>query len=153
SNAVGQIHNGADDNASGTAAVLEIAEAIAAGPPTKRTLVFAAWCGEEKGLIGSEFFAEHPLWDLGRIACCVNLDMVGRYRAATDKDAGLFACGMPAAVGTEEAVTRLAAAHQLKITPSWEAWEQSDQLSFYLKKVPSLFLHTGVHADYHRPTD
>jgi hypothetical protein len=149
----GRIHNGADDNASGTAALLEIAEAMAAGPATKRTLLFAAWCGEEKGLVGSRYFVEHPLWDLGRIACCVNLDMVGRYRDAAATDDGLYVCGMPAAIGTEEPVTRLAAAHKLKMTPSWEAWEQSDQLSFYLKSVPSLFLHTGLHADYHRPSD
>ncbi len=152
-NAVGQIHNGADDNASGTAALLEIAENMAAGPPTKRSIVFAAWCGEEKGLIGSEFFCAQPSWPLDKIACCVNLDMVGRYRDAEPKDSGLFAEGMAAAVGTQEPVMRLAAAHQLKATESWEAWEQSDHFSFYRKEVPSLFLHTGIHGDYHRPSD
>jgi len=152
--AAGQIHNGADDNASGTAAVLEIAEAMAAGAPTKRTLVFAAWCGEEKGLIGSEWFTEHPLWDLSKIAVCVNLDMVGRYRDATPKDMGLIAEGSQTAVGTVDAIKRLADAKKLRCTTeSWEAWEQSDHAAFYAKGVPSLFLHTGVHADYHGPTD
>ncbi len=60
---------------------------------------------------------------------------------------------MPTALGTEEPVLRLAKAHGLRTTQSWEAWEQSDHFSFYRKGVPSLFLHTGVHADYHRPSD
>jgi hypothetical protein len=153
SNSVGQIHNGADDNASGTAALLEVAEAMSAGKPCKRTVVFAAWSGEEKGLIGSEFFCEHPLWDLAKIAVVVNMDMLGRYRDAAAGDSGLFAEGMPTASGTEEPVLRLAKAHGLKTTVSWEAWEQSDHFSFYRKGVPSLFLHTGIHADYHRPSD
>jgi Peptidase family M28/PA domain/PDZ domain len=153
SKSTGQIHNGADDNASGTAALLEVAEAMAAGPATKRTLIFAAWCGEEKGLLGSDWFADHPLWDLSKVAVCINLDMVGRYRDAEPKDSGLFACGMPTALGTDEPVARLAAAYKLKLTPSWDAWEQSDHFSFYKKGVPSLFLHTGLHLDYHRPSD
>jgi hypothetical protein len=152
--AAGQIHNGADDNASGTAAVLEVAEALAAGPPMKRSVVFAAWCGEEKGLIGSLWFTEHPLWDLSKIAICVNLDMVGRYREATPKDAGLIAEGSATAVGTVDAIKRLAAAQKLRCTTdSWEAWEQSDHAAFYAKGVPSLFFHTGLHPDYHTPTD
>jgi len=153
SNSVGQIPNGADDNASGTAALLELAEAMSAGAPCKRTVIFAAWCGEEKGLIGSEYFCEHPLWDLTKIACSINMDMLGRYRDAAAGDAGLFAEGMPTAVGTDEPVARLAEAYKLKMTRSWEAWEQSDHFSFYRKGVPSLFLHTGIHADYHRPSD
>jgi len=153
SNSVGQIHNGADDNASGTAALLEAAEAMA-GKPCRRTVIFAAWCGEEKGLIGSEFFCEHPLWDLSKIACCVNMDMVGRYRDAAPSDAGVFVEGTPSAVGTADAVERLAAARRLKCTTaSWDAWEQSDHFSFYAKGVPSLFVHTGLHGDYHRPSD
>lgn len=153
SNSAGQVHNGADDNASGTAALLEVAEAMASLPAPKRTVVFAAWCGEEKGLLGSEWFAEHPLWDLTKVAVCINMDMVGRYRAAAERDAGLFVCGMPTALGTEERVLRLAKAHDLKVTPSWDAWEQSDHFSFYRRGVPSLFLHTGLHLDYHRPSD
>jgi hypothetical protein len=153
SRSAGQIHNGADDNASGTAALLEVAEAMAVGPETKRTLVFAAWCGEEKGLIGSEHFAEKPLWDLTKIACVVNMDMVGRYRADAADDEGLCVGGMPTALGVEPAVRRLADAQKLKITPTWEAWEQSDHASFYDKGVPSLFLTTALHEDYHRPSD
>jgi hypothetical protein len=154
SGSVGQIHNGADDNASGTSALLEVAEAMAAAPATKRTLVFAAWCGEEKGLLGSEWFADHPLWDLSKIAVCINMDMVGRYRDANPKDAGLFVEGTPTASGTAEPVAQLAAAQGLRCTTaSWEAWEQSDHFTFYRRGVPSLFLHTGLHADYHRPGD
>jgi hypothetical protein len=126
---------------------------MSAGAPCKRTVIFAAWCGEEKGLIGSEYFCEHPLWDLTKIACSINMDMLGRYRDAAAGDAGLFAEGMPTAVGTDEPVARLAEAYKLKMTRSWEAWEQSDHFAFYLKGVPSLFLHTGLHDDYHRPSD
>jgi hypothetical protein len=82
------------------------------------------------------------------------MDMVGRYRDANPKDAGLYAEGTPTASGTLEPVARLAAAQGLRCTTaSWEAWEQSDHFAFYRKGVPSLFLHTGLHADYHRPGD
>ena len=154
SNSAGQVHNGADDNASGTAALLEAAEAFAAGPAARRTVIFAGWCGEEKGLLGSDWFAEHPLWDLSKVALVINMDMVGRYRDGAATDEGLIAEGTTTASGTAEPVARLAAAHKLKCTlDSWEAWEQSDHFSFYLKGLPSLFLHTGLHADYHRPSD
>jgi hypothetical protein len=152
--AAGQIHNGADDNASGTASVLEVAEALAAGPPTKRSIVFAGWCGEEKGLVGSAHFAKNPLWDLKNIAACVNLDMVGRYRDAAPQDAGLIVEGTSTAVGTADVVRRLAEQRKLRCTTdTWDAWEQSDHMSFYVLGVPSLFLHTGLHAEYHRPAD
>ena len=118
-----------------------LAEAIAGGPAPKRTVLFAAWCGEEKGLLGSEWFTDHPLWDLSKIAVCINMDMVGRYRDAAPKDAGLYAEGTPTASGTLEPVARLAAAEGLRCTTaSWEAWEQSDHFAFYLKGVPSLHL-------------
>jgi hypothetical protein len=149
----GQVHNGADDNASGTAAMIEVAEALAAGPPTKRSVVFAGWCAEERGLLGSEAFAGHPLWDLTRIAVVVNMDMVGRYRDAQPGDAGLTVGGMPTAAEVAAPMSRLAAVHGLRLTPSWQFFEQSDQFSFYRRGVPSLLLHTGLHADYHRAGD
>lgn len=148
----GEIHNGADDNASGTAALLEVAEAIAAGPPTKRSIVFAGWCGEEKGLVGSDHFCRNPAWDLAKVAVCVNLDMLGHYRD-DDEGKGLLVVGAPTGTGLEEAVARLAKEHSLRATATWEAWEQSDHFSFYRRKVPCLFLHTGLHPDYHRPGD
>lgn len=148
----GQIHNGADDNASGMAALLEVAEALAAGPAMKRSVVFAGWCGEEKGLVGSDHFCKKPTWDLAKVALCVNLDMVGRYRD-DDDHGGLLVCGAPTGTGLEDAVARAAKANDLRATASWEAWEQSDHFSFYRRKVPSLFLHTGLHPDYHRPGD
>ncbi len=149
----GQIHNGADDNASGTAALLEVAEAFAAGPPTKRSVIFAAWCAEEKGLVGSIEFTKKSPWPLAKVVACVNMDMVGRYRDATAEDGGLYVAGAPTGSGLEERVARLAQAQGLRATPTWDAWEQSDHYAFYAKDVPSVFVHTGLHDDYHRPGD
>jgi Zn-dependent M28 family amino/carboxypeptidase len=148
----GQIHNGADDNASGTSAMLEAAEAIAAGPATKRSIVFAAWCGEEKGLIGSAYWCDHPTWDLTKVVANVNLDMVGRYRDGDDDPRFQIEGGVTGS-GLEEMAHRIAKSHGLRSWSSWESWEQSDHFSFYAKKIPALFLHTGLHPDYHRPAD
>lgn len=149
----GQIHNGADDNASGTAALLEIAEHLAAGAASRRTIVFAGWCGEEKGLLGSEWFAAKPTFDLAEVSVNVNLDMLGRYRDTANDDQGLIVVGAPTGTGLLEETDAAAKGAGVKLSYSWEAWEQSDHFSLYMKKVPVLFLHTGLHSDYHRPGD
>jgi aminopeptidase YwaD len=149
----GEIHNGADDNASGTAALLEVAEHLAAAAPLRRTVLFAGWCGEEKGLVGSEFWCAHPTLDLSRVVANVNLDMVGRYRTEGEDAEGLSVVGAPTGTGLAEKAQAAAKATGTRITPSWDAWEQSDHFSLYQKKVPVLFLHTGLHPDYHRPAD
>jgi hypothetical protein len=149
----GSIHNGADDNASGTAAVLEAAEALSAAPPTKRSILVALWCGEEKGLVGSTIFTRDPAWELERITTCVNLDMVGRYQDDGEDTIGLNVGGASTGSGLEERVLRIGAAHGLKISQSWMAWNQSDHAPFYRAGVPALFLNTGLHSDYHRPGD
>ncbi|MCE9636074.1 MAG: M28 family peptidase [Planctomycetes bacterium] len=153
SNSGGQIHNGADDNASGTAALLEVAESLAAGPAMRRSVVFAGWCGEEKGLVGSEWWCAKPTWPLANVAANINLDMVGRYRDHGDDDSGLIVVGATTGTGFAEKVDAAAKAQSLRTTYSWEAWEQSDHFSLYQKKIPVLFLHTGLHPDYHRPAD
>lgn len=149
----GEVHNGADDNASGTAALLEVAEHLAAAEPLRRTVVFAGWCAEEKGLVGSEFWCKQPTVDLGRVVANVNLDMVGRYRTGGEDDVGLAVVGAPTGTGLAQAADAAAKATGTKITFTWEAWEQSDHFSLYQRKVPVLFLHTGLHPDYHKPGD
>ncbi len=148
----GQIHNGADDNASGTSAMLEAAEAIAAGPPTKRSIIVAGWCGEEKGLIGSAFWCKNPTWDITKVVANVNLDMVGRYRDGDD-DPWFQIEGGVTGTGLEELAHAAAKAEGLRSKSTWESWEQSDHFSFYQKKIPALFLTTGLHPEYHRPAD
>ncbi len=151
--AAGKIHNGADDNASGTAALLEIVEWLRAQPAPPRSIVVAAWCGEEQGLVGSRSYCDAPLWPLAKTVACVNLDMVGRYRDAEAGDEGLMIEGAPTGAGLDALVARVEAASGLRTTRSWEAWEQSDHFAFYAKRVPALFLTTGLHPEYHRPED
>ena len=149
----GKLHSGADDNASGTAALLEIAERLAAAPPTKRTLIFASWCGEEMGLIGSKHYTTKPLWKLEDTVACVNLDMVGRYDLTKKRGPGLSVGGVPTGSTFTEPVERLCKQYKLQFQHSWWGWGQSDQANFYRKGVPSLFFSTGLHPDYHRATD
>ncbi len=149
----GEIHNGADDNGSGTAAVLEAAEWLAAGPAPKRSVVIAFWCGEEKGLVGSRHYAEQPLWPLEKTIACLNLDMVGRYRADVDADPGIMIGGAPTGSTFTEIVERLATEAGARFTHTWQAWQQSDHYAFYAKGVPSLFFTTGMHPEYHRASD
>ncbi len=149
----GEIHNGADDNASGTAALLEIAEWLVAQPASKRSIVIAFWCGEEKGLVGSKYYAEHPTWPMEQTIACVNMDMVGRYRTDAETDGGLHLGGAPTGSTFTAIVEKLSAAAGARLTHTWQAWPQSDHYSFYAKDVPSLFFTTGLHPEYHRPAD
>jgi len=149
----GKIHNGADDNGSGTAAVLEIAEWLADQPPAKRSVVIAFWCGEEKGLVGSKHYASHPTWPLERTIACVNLDMVGRYRTEAPGDGGIHLGGAPTGSTFTDIVEGLSKQAGARLTHTWQAWPQSDHYSFYAKEVPSLFFTTGLHKEYHRPAD
>lgn len=149
----GEIHNGADDNASGTSALLEIAEALVAGERPRRSLVLAGWCAEEKGLIGSRAFVQSPPLALDRIVACLNLDMVGRYGGTGKLEPLVNVGGASTGEGLEERLLAAAATEELTVAQSWEAWPQSDHIWFYRSGVPSLFFHTGMHADYHRPGD
>ncbi len=145
----GEVHNGADDNASGTAALLEVAEHFAlGGKPPRRSLLFLAFSGEEKGLLGSARFVAAPLVPLDRVAAMVNLDMVGRYRA------GQFdVVGADSGTGLREAAKAAAEGLGLELNFTNSGMANSDGLSFYNAKVPTLFLFTGLHDDYHRPGD
>ncbi len=145
----GQIHNGADDNASGTAAMLEVAESFAmATDRPKRSLLFLAFSGEEKGLLGSMAYVKKPLFPVDRIAAMINLDMVGRYRPGQ-----LEAVAAETGSTLKEIVDRAAEGLGLEYRHTNEGLASSDGLSFYMAKVPTLFLFTGLHDDYHRPSD
>ncbi|MEQ1854423.1 MAG: M20/M25/M40 family metallo-hydrolase, partial [Chthoniobacteraceae bacterium] len=145
----GKIHYGADDNASGTAAVIEIAAALNKdAPKPKRGIIFALWSGEEIGLIGSHSFVEKPPVELAKVVAYVNFDMVGRL-----KENKLTM----QAVGSSKSWLRLlekrnvAAGFQLGLQE--DPYLPTDVTSFYPKRVPVLNFFTGSHEDYHRPSD
>jgi peptidase M28-like protein/PDZ domain-containing protein len=143
------IRNGADDNASGTAAVLQLARMLKAAHP-RRSLIFANFSGEEEGLLGSEWFVDHSPVPLDSIVAMINFDMVGRLR--NDK---LLIYGT-ATAGEFSAIVDSANAHAsvpFKISGSGDGFGASDQSSFYARGVPVLHFFTDIHDDYHRATD
>ena len=149
----GQIHNGADDNASGTAVVLELATTLSKAyqeHPEKfnRGVIFALWSGEELGLIGSTHFVNHPVVPLEKIAAYVNFDMVGRLR-----ENKLILQG----VGSSSVWTKLIEKRNVPIgfnlTLQADPYLPTDVTAFYPKEVPVLSFFTGGHEDYNRPTD
>ena len=145
---LGAVHPGADDNASGTAAVMALARAFAAAGGAPRTLVFAAFAGEELGLLGSSHYVKQPPLPLDKTVLMVNLDMVGRLR-----DGKLYVGGVDSGTGLrrvlEEAGRGLGLTPQLRGDP----FAPSDHTVFYTAGRPVLFLFTGAHDDYHRPSD
>ncbi|MGH7546223.1 MAG: M20/M25/M40 family metallo-hydrolase, partial [Gemmatimonadota bacterium] len=142
------IHNGADDNASGVAALLEAARALAAAAPPRRTIVFAAFGAEEKGLLGSNHYVDRPPIPLERTVAMLNLDMVGRLR-----EDNLHVFGVGTAQGFDELVHSRAKALGFDLTTSPDGYGPSDHASFYAAGIPVLHFFTGTHADYHRPSD
>lgn len=144
----GVVHNGADDNASGTAGVLEIAHALAGlRPKPKRSILIAFWDGEEKGLLGSRYFADYPSIPLSQIQFHLNADMIGRLRPE-----GLEISGWRTAAGSRQFLTQ----HNsdgLKFRFMYSYKPESDHWPLFQRRVPSLMVHTGKHADYHRPSD
>ena len=144
------IRNGADDNASGTAAVMELARIISANPP-KRSIVFVNFSGEELGLLGSQWFVAHPVVPLDRIVAMLNFDMVGRLK--NDK---LIVYGTSTATELKPLLDSANAAldgGSLKVNGIGDGFGPSDQTSFYAKDIPVLHFFTDQHEDYHRATD
>jgi peptidase M28-like protein len=149
------IYNGADDDASGTTAVVEAAEAFAQlQPRPKRSIIFLTVSGEEKGLWGSAYFADHPPVPVGDIVADLNSDMVGRNWKDTIVVIGKEHSDLGATLN------RVGAAHpELNMQPIDDIWPQenfysrSDHYNFARKGVPILFFFNGTHADYHRPSD
>jgi Tol biopolymer transport system component len=149
----GQIHPGADDNASGVAWVMELAAALAqdrAQHPEKfqRGLIFACWSGEEIGLIGSAAFAEHPPISLGKIVAYLNADMVGRLR-----ENKLTIQGVGSSHVWRRMLEKRNVAAGFDLSLQDDPYLPTDVTSFYIKSVPVLSFFTGAHEDYHRPTD
>lgn len=149
------IHHGADDNGSGTTSILELARRFGQQQDrVGRRLVFITFSGEELGLFGSAHYCREPLFPLDKTAAMYNLDMVGRLR--TDKDSGLdkvLTEGSGTAAPFGALLDKLAAKYKLKMVHKKGGQGPSDHASFCSKKVPVLFLWTGYHEDYHRPTD
>lgn len=152
---VGRIHNGADDNASGVAGLIELMEAVGRLPaPPPRPILFAFWDGEEKGLLGSRHFLRVPPAAVRgrRIVFAVNLDMIGRLRGDRVEVYGTrTAPGLRAAVVRANADRRNAAG--LDLVFEWDVREGSDHYAFIAAGIPTIMLHTGLHDEYHRPSD
>ncbi|NMC19343.1 MAG: M28 family peptidase [Thermogutta sp.] len=145
----GTIHNGADDNASGTSALLEIAEAFTLlARPTRRKVLFAFWDAEEKGLLGSKHWVENPTRPLDKVRFLVNMDMIGRLR---DDRVELY--GIRSSYGLREMLAGLNRAADLRLDYSWWNRRDTDHAPFFRKNVPYLLFHTGMHEDYHSATD
>jgi aminopeptidase YwaD len=141
------VRNGADDNASGTAAVLELARLFAARPP-RRSIVVTHFSGEELGLLGSQWFVDHPPVPLDSVVAMVNFDMVGRLR--NDK---LIVYGVATASELPGIVERANLAPRLAISAVGDGFGPSDHSSFYAKGIPVLHFFTDLHDDYHRASD
>jgi hypothetical protein len=149
------IHHGADDNASGTTALIELARRFAQKPDrTGRRLVFMAFSGEESGLIGSQYYCKHPLFPLEDTVAMLNMDMVGRLRPDKDtKKDKLIVYGTGSAKTFNEVIDHLNGKYDFRLQKVPSGMGPSDQESFYLKHVPVYFFFTGDHPDYHRPSD
>ncbi|HYW05654.1 MAG TPA: M20/M25/M40 family metallo-hydrolase [Longimicrobium sp.] len=143
----GAIHNGADDNASGTAAVLELARRLAARP-ARRTVLVVAFDAEELGLVGSRHFVDNPPVPIGTVVGMVNLDMVGRLR-----DDRLTLYGVESAPGLRALAAEAAAGTGLELRPVARSSGASDDAAFARRRIPTIHLFTGRHADYHAGGD
>jgi len=155
----GQIHYGADDNASGVAGMLEIAQALSeakakGGLRLQRDIIFAAWSGEEEGLLGSSHFVRtfgrgqtEPTTLAPGIIAYLNMDMIGRLNKA------VVLQGVSSSSVWLKEIERAAAQVGLAVTPQGESYLPTDSTSFYLKGVPTVNAFTGAHADYHTPRD
>jgi hypothetical protein len=145
----GEIHNGADDNGSGTAVLLTLAQRLSRLPERPmRTVVFAAFTGEELGLYGSRHFVAHPPFPITSTKAMVNLDMVGRMT-----DNRVTVSGIDSAKELRGWVTDAGQQLGVEIRPSTGRIGRSDHAPFYEKNIPVLHFYTGSHDDYHRPTD
>ena len=143
-----EIHNGADDNASGTVALIELARRLASREkPLPRRIVFIAFTAEELGLIGSERYVSQPVFPLEKTIAMYNMDMVGRLREKLT----VFGIGTSPLFKNE--VSEFAKAHEIELTLKPDGFGPSDHSSFYAKKIPVLHFFTGTHSDYHRPGD
>ncbi|MBX3256803.1 MAG: M28 family peptidase [Chitinophagaceae bacterium] len=148
-NAVGQIHNGADDNASGTAALIEVGKLLVKSKARNNNYLLIAFSGEELGLFGSKYYTENPTIDLASANYMINMDMVGRLNDSS-KTISIGGFGT-SPVWSEVVYAQKNVPFNIKVDSSGTG--PSDHTSFYRKKIPVLFFFTGLHADYHKPSD
>lgn len=143
------VHNGADDNASGTAGLLEVGERLAANKHLlKRSVLLMAYNAEEEGLLGSKYFTKNPTIALGSVAAMINMDMIGRM-----SENKVTIGGTGTAPNFETLLNNVNKDHNLVLKMSPEGYGPSDHASFYVNDIPVLFFFTGTHDDYHRPSD
>jgi hypothetical protein len=145
--ASGAVHNGADDNASGVAALLAIAKRVKEQRPA-RTVVFIAFSGEEEGLLGSSYYTKHPLYPISETVAMLNFDMVGRLR-----NNKLIVYGAGTAAEWPRILDSLNTGTPFDLKASGDGYGPSDHASFYAMKMPVLHFFTDLHEDYHRPSD
>lgn len=143
-----QIHNGADDNASGTAALIELSKLLKASKFKNNNYLFICFSGEELGLFGSKYFTDHPTIDLSKANYMINLDMVGRLNDTTH---GLNIGGYGTSPVWGQSLSATDKFFKIKFDSSGTG--PSDHTSFYRKDIPVLFFFTGVQSDYHKPSD
>ena len=179
----GEVHHGADDNASGTAGLLELARIFSnQQPKLKRTLIFIAFSGEEEGLLGSNYYVNHPLIPLSNTVAMINMDMIGRMKdrklviggvgtatewrvligqantaqatKVTANSGEYVPAGMPVVVSANgRPIMTVDRNATFDLTLNEDGYGPSDHSSFYSKQVPVLFFWTGTHNDYHKPSD
>jgi Zn-dependent M28 family amino/carboxypeptidase len=144
------IHNGADDNASGTTGVIELAKYFAENSiKEKHNFLFIGFSGEELGLLGSKYYTQSPTVPLASIAAMINMDMIGRY----NQEKGLIISGWGTSAAWGKIIPDLARKQNMKYTIDSSGVGASDHTSFYLKDIPVLQFFTGVHSDYHKTSD
>lgn len=151
-----QIYNGADDNASGVSAVLQLAKAFkTSGEQPERTIIFAFWDGEERGLLGSQYFTDNCSF-LNQVKGYLNYDMIGRNNRPEQPNYFVYfytASHPKFGDWLKEDINR----YNLDLQPDYRAWDNpvggSDNGSFAIHKIPIIWFHTDGHPDYHKPTD
>ncbi|MBZ5601897.1 MAG: M28 family peptidase [Acidobacteriia bacterium] len=146
---IGTIHPGADDNASGTAGVIELARWFTKQPKPKRGILFMTFAGEELGLLGSGFYVNNPTMPLDKAVTMINMDMIGRIR-----DGKVYIGGTGTGSTFDQLLSSVHAPAPINIIPSEKTgYGSSDHTSFTTKSIPTLFFFSGLHGDYHKPSD
>jgi aminopeptidase YwaD len=146
---IGTIHPGADDNASGTAGVIELARWFSKQPKQKRGILFMSFAGEELGLLGSSWYVNHPALPLENAVAMINMDMIGRIRGGK-----VFLSGSGTGTTFAKLIDEVKAPAPIHLDFAEKAgYGSSDHTSFTTKQVPVLFLFSGLHGDYHKPSD
>lgn len=143
------IHNGADDNASGTAGLIELARQLKSAGPKSNNYVFIAFSGEEKGLLGSNYFVKHPTFPLSSVNYMINLDMVGRLKP---EEKVLIISGSGTSTRWKSLMDSISV-DSIRIKQTESGVGPSDHTSFYLQNTPVLHFFSGTHSDYHKPSD